>query len=123
MGVCNSKKEEQLNNKEKKDNSLIYYLGEKRQNLSANDVEIIFTTSKQSKIKIIIDSNKTMGELIKTYFKKIKRLDLFGDSTIIFLIDAKTINHDSNDLIKNYINKENINNVILVFDQEDKIYM
>ena len=87
-----------------------------------NDVQkvrIQLITTCQFKIEIIIDPNKTFHELIKFYFDKINRSDLFGDERINFLFKAKNIPHDSKDLIKDYINKEFEVNTIIVNDVDD----
>ena len=62
-----------------------------------------------------------MEELIKYYFKIIKRIDLFGDESIVFLLNSKIIKRDSKDKINDYIKNENQGRVIVVTDLEDKI--
>ena len=62
-----------------------------------------------------------MGNLIKRYFKKIKKPDLYLDQSIRFLMDAKLIPHDSNDLIKSFISEYNSLYTIVVDDLEEKI--
>ena len=62
-----------------------------------------------------------MKELIKFYFEKIKRPELYGDNNIRFLLNANLIEHDSNKLIKTYLNKKNDFNFIVVDDLDDKI--
>ena len=75
----------------------------------------------QDSIKIYIDSEKKMRDLIKFYFEIIKRRDLFGDQTIVFIKDAKPIPHNSKDLIKNFIHDGNDSNIFLIADTQDKI--
>ena len=72
-------------------------------------------------MRIIIDPNKTIRELIKFYFEKIKRPELFGDKSIRFILNANLIMHDSNNTIKSYLNKKMTMNTIVVDDLEDKI--
>ena len=83
---------------------------------------IRFETTNQIRIEILIDPNKTMRELIKFYFDKIKRGYLFGDKDILFIYGGNSISHFSDDLIKDI--KSGIDNdsmFILVSDAEDKI--
>ena len=90
-------------------------------------LKIVFETTNQDKVRILIDPNKTITELIKFYFQIIKRPELFGDEDIIFLCDGLLIFHDSKDLVKNHIIKYQKFNfvkdeiIILVDDIEDKI--
>ena len=84
-------------------------------------IKIKLETTSQSKINILIDPEKTMTELIQFYFQILNQPELFGDSTIRFLISANFISHDSKGLIKNYINKKNDVNIIVVDDLDDKI--
>ena len=73
------------------------------------------------KIKIFIDPNKTIYELIKFFFEKIHKPELFGDPSIRFLINAKYILYDSKDLIRKYINVNNKTHTIVVDDLDDKL--
>ena len=75
----------------------------------------------QSKIKIFIEPNKTIYELIKFFFEKIHKPELFGDPSIRFLINAKYILYDSKDLIRKYINVNNKTHTIVVDDLDDKL--
>ena len=84
-------------------------------------VNVILETTSQNKIKIIIDPEKPMNELIQFYFQIINQPTLYRDSSIRFLMNANLIMHDSKELIKNYINKKNEFNVIIVDDLDDKI--
>ena len=68
----------------------------------------------------MIDPNKTMRELIKIFFDKIKRGDLFGDENILFLYAAKIFSHYSDDLIIDIIGN-NDTMTILVEVLDDKI--
>ena len=54
-------------------------------------MKIIFVNQTFGDIDILIDSNKTIDELIKFYFKTIGRFDLYGDKDIFFLINGKNI--------------------------------
>ena len=83
-------------------------------------INIILMTTSQNKIKILIDANKKMKDLIKCYFEIIKKPDVYGDESIRFILNANFIPHNSEDLIKNYVKKDN--EVILIADEEDKIY-
>ena len=84
-------------------------------------INIVLVTTSQRKIKILINPDKTITELIKFYFEKIKRPELFGDKSIRFIMNAQLILPGSKDLIKNYINKNNDVNTIVIDDLDDKI--
>ena len=84
-------------------------------------IKILLETTSQEKIRIIIDPNKTIRELIQFYFEKIKRPELFGDKSIRFILNANLFMHDSNIPIKYYLNKKMDVNTIVVDDLEDKI--
>ena len=56
-----------------------------------NPITFILETTSQIKVKILIDSDKTIDELIKFYFDEIKRPDLYGEQSIWFLINGKNI--------------------------------
>ena len=89
---------------------------------NAKTITIHLVTTSQTEVKIEIDPEKTVKELIQLYFEKSNRPDLFGDPTIRFLMNAKLLEHESNELIKNYISKENGENVTIVIDDlEDKL--
>ena len=64
-----------------------------------------FITSLQQKVSINIDADKTVDELIKLFFKRIKHPELFGDPKIIFLFDGKLLSYHPNELIKYYFTK------------------
>ena len=78
-------------------------------------------TTSQRRIKIIINPDKSVSELIKFYFEKIKRPELFGDPSIRFIMNAQLILPNSKNLIKEYINKKNDINTIVIDDLDDKI--
>jgi len=84
-------------------------------------IKIILETTSLMKVQILIDPYKTVSELIKFYFEIIKRPELFGDLDIRFLLNAKLLNHNSKDLIKNYINIRKDVNTIIIDDINDKI--
>ena len=56
-----------------------------------NPMIIIFQNPGFDDSKILIDSSKTIDELIRFYFKINGRKDLYGDKSIIFLIGGKPI--------------------------------
>ena len=90
------------------------------QSHSDNKAKITITTTNQYKIKISIDPQKTMEELVKSYFQIIKRPELYGDKNIRFLLNGKFIPQDSQELISENIGGEN-SDVILIDDVEDQI--
>ena len=89
-----------------------------------NDIrksKILLETTSQAKIQINFDPNKPAKELIKFYFKKIKRLDLYGDPSIRFLLNANLVAHDSNELLQKFLNKKSDVNIVVIDDLEEKI--
>ena len=103
------------------DISIIYEYEPQKTIKDDSNILAIFQTTKSSKVNISINPNLTMQELIKFYFKIIKRPDLYGDYNIRFLKNAKCIPHNSNDLIKIYFKGNNDGNIITVDDVDDKI--
>ena len=81
----------------------------------------IFKTTSQYEIQVIIDTDKTIEQLIKSYFETIEKQYLFGDERIVFIWNAETIPQNSKNLIKNYFNKRYEGNVILIYDLDNKI--
>ena len=75
-------------------------------------------------IKILIDSKKTIDDLIRFYFTTIKKSDLYGDKSIYFLINGRNIGppylKEPIEILKNKIvNSETFK--IVVIDNDDKI--
>ena len=103
------------------DISIIYEYEPQKTIKDDSNILAIFQTTKSSKVKISINPNLTMQELIKFYFKIIKRPDLLGNNGIRFLKNACCIPHDSNELIKNYFKGINDCNIIVVDDVDDII--
>ena len=89
-----------------------------------NPIIIIFQNPGLGDSNILIDSNKTIDELISFYFEITKRKDLYGDESIIFLVGGYSIippyPKESIETLKNNIaNSETIN--IVVADSDDKM--
>ena len=119
MGICETKKDE-IEDKYEFENG--YKFEYEPQVKSRNSkIKIILETTNTFKVMIIIDPEKTVTELIKFYFQKIKKPELFGDPSINFLTNAKILLHNSKNLIKEYINKESEINKIIIVDPEYKI--
>ena len=94
------------------------------QNDKANPMKIIFVNQTFGDINILIDSKKTIDELIKFYFETCGKKDLYGDNSILFLINGNNISFpypkDSVETFKNkVVNSETIR--IVVTDSNDKI--
>ena len=94
------------------------------ENDKENPIIIIFNSPVIGDTKILIDYNKTIDELIKFYFKIIKRPDLYGNQNIIFLINGESIlppypNTSIEALISNIQNYRTIR--IVVNDFEDQL--
>ena len=94
------------------------------QNDKDNPIKIIFQNPGIGDTSILIDSKETIDELIKFYFKACGRLDLYGDNTIFFLVNGKSIVQpypkDFVETLKNkFVNSETIR--ICVNDSDDKM--
>ena len=86
-----------------------------------NPVTIILMQTNQEKVKIRIESNKKMKELIKFYFKIKKKPELYNDLSITFLKNGNEIKHTSEKTVKEIIGDDDKANIILVADADDKI--
>ena len=89
-----------------------------------NPMVIVFLNPGFGDLSILIDSNKTIDELIRFYFEVTERKDLYGDESIIFLIGGKYIippypTESLETLKNNNISSETIK--IIVNDSEDKM--
>ena len=94
------------------------------QNDKDNPIKIIFQNPGIGVTSILIDSKETIDELIKFYFKACGRLDLYGDNTIFFLVNGKSIvppyPKDFVETLKNkFVNSKTIR--ICVNDSDDKM--
>ena len=101
-------------------NPTIYEYEPKIRNMNKK-IEILFETTSQLRVKIKIDPDKTIGELIKFYFKIVNKPNLYGDPNIRFIINATLLLHNSKDLIKAKINSKLEMNTIIIDDLDDKI--
>ena len=81
---------------------------------------LFILTTNQARTIISIENDKTIKELMLEYFKKINRMDLFGDKNIFLLYGGSNIAVHQKDLIDKYF-KDNQENQILVIDEEEKI--
>ena len=119
----NKREVKQENTIENNDNTLNNFnLTEKKEDKpEIKTVTIILMLTNQEKVKIRIDPNKKMKELIKFYFQIIKKPELYDEKSIAFLINGVAIEHRSEDLIKNVINLEYDEKIILIADTKDKI--
>ena len=86
-----------------------------------NQHTFVFQTTSQYNVEISIDDNKALKELIKSYFKKINRLDLYKDKNIRFIFKGDVIPHNSKNRIKTLLNELEDGNIILVDDVEERI--
>ena len=87
-----------------------------------NKILITFETSGQFSDSISIESNKTIGELIKLYFEKIGKKDLIGEESIYFLMNGNIIDRNSTSLIKAFFNKYHVGTIIMVIDHDNKLH-
>ena len=85
---------------------------------------IIFQNPGFGDSNILIDSSKTIDELIRFYFEISERKDLYGDESIIFLIGGKHIvppyPKENIATLKNKIIKSETIRIV-VHDIEDKM--
>ena len=89
-----------------------------------NPLKIIFQNPGFGDSNIYIDSSESIDELIRFYFEINKRLDLYGDKSIIFLIDSKCImppysKEPVGTLVNKVVNSKTIK--ICVDDNDDKM--
>ena len=91
-----------------------------REKPKVNPRTFLFLTTGQMKLYITIEADKKMEDLIKFYFQIIEKPNLYNDKDIIFVKDARTINHNCKDSVAQYFKEKN-SNVIMVVDQEDKL--
>ena len=87
-------------------------------------MKVIFQNPGFGNTNILIDSSESLDELIKFYFEINGRIDLYGDKSIIFLIDRKCIvrpypKEPVGILVNKVINSKNIK--ICVDDNDDKM--
>ena len=72
----------------------------------ANPILIFFEGAEFGNIRIYIDSNKTIKELIRYYFDEIKRPELYDDKSINFLVGGECLHFPYSETpIKNLISK------------------
>ena len=65
-------------------------------------INIIFKTNSGRTINIVIDAEKTISELIQTFFKRIGRPELFDRVNYYFIHQAKIIHFNDKTKIINY---------------------
>ena len=89
-----------------------------------NPIMIIFQNPGFGDSNILIDSSKTIDELIRFYFKISEREDLYGDESIIFLIGGKHIvppyPKENIATLKDKITKSGTIKIVVV-DNDDKM--
>ena len=74
-----------------------------------------------TKIYITLESKKTMKDLRKLFFEKIKRIDLFEERSIYFLSNGRNFTIESNEIIEQIFKDYKHYIAILVIDNEEKI--
>ena len=109
---CSCKKKSNISNRVK----LTIYEHEP-QNDKENPMKVIFQNPIFGDYNILIDSNKTIDELIRFYFEISGRSELYGDRSIIFLIGGRSIlppyPNDTVETLKNRIvNSETIKIIV-----------
>ena len=89
-----------------------------------NPFKITFINQTFGNVDILIDSKETIDELIKFYFETCGKKDLYGDNSILFLINGKNISFpypkDFVETLKSiHVNSESIE--IIVIDNDGKM--
>ena len=89
-----------------------------------NPIKVIFENPGFGNTNILIDSSESIDELIKFYFEINGRIDLYGDKSIIFLINSKCLvppypKEPVGTLVSEVVKSENIK--ICVDDNDDKM--
>ena len=87
-----------------------------------NNIRFTFKTGSGIQNVININQNKNMSDLIKAYFDEIEMPYFYGSNIFTFLYNASKINFDNNEYIFNLMNKNNLNNnIIMVIDLNNLI--
>jgi len=81
----------------------------------------IFKTTAQKTVEIEIEEDKNIQDLIKLYFETIKKPELYGDESILFLVNGNILPLDPNVVIKEKFKDRNEAIVILIDDNDEKI--
>ena len=90
-------------------------------------IKFIFQTNDRKEIKLFIEDDKSIKELIIKFFEKINMLTgnslSIGDKDIEFINNDKIVPTNSDELIKNFFNYENQKSKIkiIVDDKKGKI--
>ena len=87
---------------------------------SKNFINIKFINTSGFSTEVSIEDDKTIKDLIKAFFEKINRIDLFGCPKLSFVNDGYILNSDSIELIKDLYGEDNVK-TILVVDPDDMI--
>ena len=110
-----------IQNNNKNETAIIEY---EPQNDKDNPIKIIFVNQTLGNTNILIDSKKTIDELIKFYFEKNRKINLYGDKNILFLIGGRNISppypkDPIETLISKVVNSKTIR--IIVQDTNEKM--
>ena len=81
---------------------------------------VVFKTSEGQKFNIIFSENRTVEDLIETFFKRVDREDLINKNVITMLFNAAKIPFESKDKIISLF-RNNINPIIMVLDVQNLI--
>ena len=76
---------------------------------------VVFKTSEGQKFNIPFSENRTVEDLIETFFKRVDREELFKKKEIAFLYNAAQINYHDNSKIKQ-IFRINFHPTVVVID-------
>ena len=87
-----------------------------------NNIRFTFKTGSGIQNVININQNKNMNDLIKAYFDEIEMPYFYGSNIFKFLYNATMIKFDNKENIFNLMNKNNLNNnIIMVIDLNNLI--
>ena len=72
-------------------------------NFNAFDkMNVVFKTSRGLRINIIIDPDKTISDLIRIFFMRVDREELFQRNDIIFIYNAQKLEYNDNTRVRDY---------------------
>ena len=65
-------------------------------------MNVVFKTSRGLKLNIIIDPDKTISDLIRLFFIRVDKEELFQRNDVIFIWNAQKLEYNDNTKIRNY---------------------
>ena len=81
---------------------------------TTNMYNIVFKTSDGRRFNIPFDSDRTVEDLIHTFFKRVDREELFTKGGISFLYNASTIDYNNENSIKQFFRSNQSPTVVVI---------